>query len=141
MDSGFHTCGFRIPHPWITDSISGWIPDLKILFFLCTLFSQKKLVLFFCFSSSFVLYKTILGLTREDCKYRPQRFLTMACSFFSFAAPVCLTMFLQTLPLVVLLWENTKLLVRRQVPSLRYLHLHPAAAIFLEVLEGNVVPV
>ena len=68
-------CGFRIPHPWIPDSISGWIPDLKILFFLCTLFSQKKLVLFFCFSSSFVLYKTILGLTREDCKYRPERFL------------------------------------------------------------------
>ena len=51
MDSGFHACGFRIPHPWIPDSISGWIPDFKILFsgfqrFLCTLFSPKKLVLF-----------------------------------------------------------------------------------------------
>ena len=20
-------CGFQIPHPWIPDSISGWIPD------------------------------------------------------------------------------------------------------------------
>ena len=51
MDSGFHACGFRIPHPWIPDSISGWIPDFKILFsgfqrFLCTLFSPKKLLLF-----------------------------------------------------------------------------------------------
>ena len=26
--------GFRIPHPWIPDSISGWIPDFKILFWL-----------------------------------------------------------------------------------------------------------
>ena len=67
-------CGFRIPHSWIPDSISGWIPDLKIQFFLCTLFSQKKFVLFFCFSSSFALYKTILDLTREDCKYRLERF-------------------------------------------------------------------
>ena len=42
MDSGFHACGFRIPHPWIPDSITGWIPGFRILFFLCTLFSQKK---------------------------------------------------------------------------------------------------
>ena len=30
MDSGFHVCGFQIPHPWILDSISGWIPDFGI---------------------------------------------------------------------------------------------------------------
>ena len=50
MDSGFHACGFRIPHPWIPDSVTGWIPDFKILFFLCTLFLRKKacpLLLFF----------------------------------------------------------------------------------------------
>ena len=47
---------------------------------------------------------------------------------WSYAAPVCLTMFLQTLALVVLLWENTKLLVHCQVPSQRYLHLHQAPA-------------
>ena len=26
--------GFRIPHPWIPDSISGRIPDFKILFWI-----------------------------------------------------------------------------------------------------------
>ena len=29
MDSGL-----RIPHPWIPDSLSGWIPDCKILFWI-----------------------------------------------------------------------------------------------------------
>ena len=32
MDSGFHVCGFRIPHPWIPDSITtDWIPATWIL--------------------------------------------------------------------------------------------------------------
>ena len=39
MDSGFHACGFRIPHPWIPDSITGWIPDFKILFYSSLFFS------------------------------------------------------------------------------------------------------
>ena len=34
MDSGFLVCGFRISHPWIPDSLSGWIPDFKILFWI-----------------------------------------------------------------------------------------------------------
>ena len=67
MDSGFHVCGFRIPHPWIPDSISGWIPDFKILFsgvqrFFCTLFSLKTLVLFL--PEVVVVKNIILGLTQ-----------------------------------------------------------------------------
>ena len=27
VDSGFHVCGSRIPHPWILDYNYGWIPD------------------------------------------------------------------------------------------------------------------
>ena len=34
VDSGFHVCVFRIPHPRVTDSISDWIPDFKILFWI-----------------------------------------------------------------------------------------------------------
>ena len=34
VDSGFDVCVFRIAHPRIPDSISGWIPDFKILFWI-----------------------------------------------------------------------------------------------------------
>ena len=40
MDSGFRVCGFRIPHPWILDSLSGWIPDFKILFWILDYISR-----------------------------------------------------------------------------------------------------
>ena len=43
--------------------------------------------------------------------------------------------------LVVLLWENTKLLACHQVPYRRYLGLYPVPAISLEVLGENMVPV
>ena len=33
VDSEFHVCGCRIPHPWLPDSISGWIPDFEIVGF------------------------------------------------------------------------------------------------------------
>ena len=75
MDSGFRVCGFRIPHPWIPDSISGWLPDFKILFsgfqrFFCTLFSLKKLVLFLPEAYIVEVKNIILGFTREDSEYR-----------------------------------------------------------------------
>ena len=59
---------------------------------------------------------------------------------WSYAVPVCLTMFLQTLALVVLLWESTELTLHGQVPPQRYLHWHPATTISLKVLEENMVP-
>ena len=71
MDFGFQVCGFRIPHSWIPDSISRWIPDFKILFsgfqrFFCTLFSLKKLVLFLPEVYIVLVKNIILWLTRED---------------------------------------------------------------------------
>ena len=74
MDSGCHVCRFRIPHPWIPDSISSWIPDFKILFsgfqrFFCTLFSLKKLFLFLPEVYINVVKNIILGLTGEDSGY------------------------------------------------------------------------
>ena len=74
MYSGFRVCGFRIPHPWIPDSISGWIPDFKILLsgfqrLLWDLFSQISS--FFLPEVYIVVDKNIiLGLTREDSEYR-----------------------------------------------------------------------
>ena len=67
MDSGFHVCGFQIPHPWI--------PDFKILFsgfqrFFCTLFSLKKLVIFLPEVYIVVVKNIILWLTRDDSEYR-----------------------------------------------------------------------
>ena len=68
MDSGFHIRGFP-------DSISGWLPDFKILFsgfqrFFCTLFSLKKLVLFLPEAYIVEVKNIILGFTREDSEYR-----------------------------------------------------------------------
>ena len=56
-------------------SMSGWIPDFKILFsgfqrFFRTLFSLKKLVLFLSEVYIVVIKNIILGLTREDSEYR-----------------------------------------------------------------------
>ena len=66
MDSGFHIRGFRIPHPWIPDSISGWIPDFKNLFsgfqrFFCTCSFLPEVYI--------VVDKNII-LGREDSEYR-----------------------------------------------------------------------
>ena len=40
MDSGFHACGFRIPHSWIPDSITGWINNNNNALYL-TILSEK----------------------------------------------------------------------------------------------------
>jgi len=34
VDSGFLIPGFRISHPWLPDSLSDWIPDFKMLFWI-----------------------------------------------------------------------------------------------------------
>ena len=135
-----------------------WIPAFKVSNYPMVCWKlQWTLILGVTLTSGTPAEGPVLSrwCSHGTCEWNLQLFVSVKFGFFpcaylglaswhspwSHVAPVCLTMFLQTLALVWILWENTMLLVCRQVPSQRYLHLHPAPAVSLQVLKENMVPV